>query len=223
MIKNVYKVTEENADAKTGGILRTIEHLVCKYKYLLPGGWRCIVKMQVAGDAEPFYELDVESNRGGGLYAPAKMSTLEMFPERAATGGDDIRSLSKMLADLGQNGTPWAREIRRLEDVSQMTEVMWIWLRDEMGIAPCYGGLRAPYEDMVVEGSEITTETGEIRIAFSGATEEQDVFFALFILRELNASFVNLYPNVQGWINLRGLAEIPAIRFWLDLLEIEEA
>lgn len=79
------------------------------------------------------------------------------------------------------------------------------------------------YEDLIVKDDRITTEKGEIRIAFSGASQEQDLFFALSIFEALNNSFVSLYPNTHGWLNLRKLEEISAVKFWLDLLSIKEA
>lgn len=212
---------ESNSEAKTGVILRKLEQLVRKYSYLVPNGWRLILKMQATGDAKPYYHIDVQSDNGGGSYAEAKMSTLERFPERAATGGDSLRELLEALEDWSH--TVRYKKISALESIDLLTEDMWLWLRDKVGFAPCYGGIRIPYEDKIVEGNEISDESGEIRIAFSGASAEQDLFFALMIFRALNDSFVKLYPNTQGWLNLRKLQEVPAVKLWLDLLEIEEA
>lgn len=213
--------TEGNSDAKTGVILRKLEQLVCKYAYLVPNGWRLILKMQVTGDVEPYYHIDVQGEKGGGNYAEAKMSTLERFPERAATGDDSLHELLEVLKDW--NGTGRYEHISALESIDLLTEDMWLWLRDEVGFAPCYGGIRIPYEDIIVEENRISNESGEIRITFSGASAEQDLFFALMVFRVLNDSFVKLYPNTQGWLNLRKLQEVPVVKFWLDLLEIEEA
>jgi len=213
--------TEGNSDAKTGVILRTLEHLVCKYAYLVPDGWRFILKMQVAGETKPYYHLDVQSKDGGGDYARAKMSTLEKFPKRAATGGDTLSNLLKAISMLDY--TDYYKQISELESIDLLTENMWVWLRDEVEFAPCYGGIRIPYEDLIVEGDEISTEIGEIRIAFSGASQEQDIFFALNIFRALNDSFVEIYPNTQGRLDLSKLEKVPAVKFWLDLLGIREA
>lgn len=213
--------TEGNSDAKTGVILRKLEQLVCKYAYLVPNGWRLILKMQANGDAEPYYYIDIQSNNGGGDYAEAKMSTLERFPKRAATGDDRLNDLLIILRSW--NDTNQYKQISNLESIDMLTEDMWLWLRNEVGFAPCYGGIRIPYENMIVDGDKISNESGEIRIAFSGASAEQDLFFALMVFRALNNSFVKLYSNTQGWLNLRELQEIPAVKLWLDLLEIEEA
>lgn len=214
---------EGSSEAKTGLILRELEHLVCKYVYLVPNGWRFIIKMQVNGEAEPYYYLDVQSDKGGGDYAEAKMSTLELFPDRAATGGDSIRDLVNMIASQERTDNDWVKRIFERENVDQLTDETWEWLRDEVKITPCYGGIRIPYKDQIIGESEITDETGEIRIAFSGASQEQDIFFALGVFNALNDSFVRLYPNTQGWLNLSELEEIPAIKFWLDIFQINEA
>ena len=215
--------TESNADEKTGVFLRRLERLVCNFAYLVPNGWRCIAKMQAEGDETPFWSIDVQGNRGGGDYAEAKMNTLELFPDRAATGGESVSDLMQMLEKLDQNTTGIAKLIKGLGDLGQMTKEMYEWVRDGAGIAPYYGGIRIPYEDLIVDGDEIKNESGEIRISFSGASEEQDLFFALSVFKAMNDSFVELYPNTQGWLNLRGLEKIPAIKLWIDLLGVKEA
>jgi hypothetical protein len=216
----IYKA-ESGSEAKTGVILRKLEQLVCKYPYLVLSGWRLILKMQVEGESEPYYHIDVQSNKGGGSYAKAKMSTLERHTKHDSTGNDSFCELREILG-------PWrdrdeCKQIFALNNIDALTKDMSIWLRDNVGFTHYYGGIRIPYEDKVVEGDKILTEFGEIRIAFSGASSEQDLFFALMIFRALNNSFVKLYPNTQVWLDLRKLQKVPAVKFWLDLLEIEEA
>ncbi len=211
-----------SCDSKTGSVLRVLEECVCKYAYLVPRGWRFILKAQVIGDVEPYYHLDVQSNRGGGSYAEAKMSTLELFSEKAATGGDDIQTVIEMCEKRGAN-VSFLSLIKNLSAISNMTREKSDFMRDQYGIASMWGGVRIPYEDLIVDGNKITTETGEIRIAFSGASQEQDLFFALTIFKALQATFVELYPNIQGWFNLRKLEEIPTVKLWLDLIGIKEA
>lgn len=69
----------------------------------------------------------------------------------------------------------------------------------------------------------VSDESGEIRIAFSGASEEQDLFFALMIFRELNDSFAKIYPNTQGSLDLSGLQAISAVNLYINLLGIKGA
>ncbi|MCL2038453.1 hypothetical protein FWG86_00920 [Candidatus Saccharibacteria bacterium] len=216
-----YSSEEKNAEAKTGIFLRHLAWLESNFSYLVPRGWRCIIKMQTDGEIDPFWMIDVQSEQGGGSYAEAKMSTLERFLAKAATGGESIADIMRMLEQLKLDNTGLAKLIRELKDPEQMTKDMYEWLRDGAGIAPYYGGVRIMYKDLIVEGTEIRKETGEIRIAFSGASEEQDLFFALSILRELNGSFAKLYPNTQGKLDLSELEKIPAAKLWLDLFKLK--
>lgn len=208
---------------KTGIVLRELERLVCKYDYLVPNGWRFILEM--VSDGEVYWGIDIQSNKGGGAYAEAKMETLKKFPTYAATGDIPLREIVghflRNVRLVPSDGIADALKYY-LDDSDMLSESQWEGLCSS-GYAPCHGGIRIPYEDLIVEESEITTETGEIRLAFSGASQEQDIFFALAVFRALNDSFVTLYPNTQGWLNLRRLQEIPEVKFWLDLLQIKEA
>ncbi|MCL2002019.1 hypothetical protein FWG76_01280 [Candidatus Saccharibacteria bacterium] len=214
--------TESNADAKTGVFLRRLERLVCNFAYLVPNGWRCIAKMQATGDESPFWHIDVQGNKGGGSFAEAKMQTLEFFPKKAATGEKDILELIRMCESRGANDS-FLSLIKNLASPDNITREKHEFIRDNFGITSFYGGVRIPYEDLIVEGDKINSETGEIRISFSGASAEQDLFFALSAFKAINDSFVELYPNTQGWLNLRSLETIPAIKLWLDILGIKEA
>jgi hypothetical protein len=214
---------DSKSDEKTAIIWRKLEQLVCDYGYLVPDGWRFILKMQAAGDSVPYYHIDVQGDKGGGNYAEAKMLTLEQFPERAATGGDSIQELLEILHRYNYNGTDRYAQISKLQSTDLLNEDLHLWLRDEVGFTTYYGGIRIPYKDIIVEGGKITEEFGEIRIAFSGASAEQDLFFGLMVFGTLNDSFTGLYPNIQGWLDLRKLQKIPAIKFWLDILGIKGA
>ncbi len=212
--------TESDSDPKTALILRKLEQLVRRHAYITAKGWRFILKMQGHGDLGLFYHIDIQSDKDGGSYAEAKMSTIERFPECAATGEVSFSDVLRMLK-------PWSdaeeyQQIIKLENINLLTEDMIIWLRDEVGFTSYQGGIRIPYKAKVIDGCDISEETGEICIAFSGASEEQDLFFALMVFREIQDSFAKLYPDTQIWFDLGGLQKIPAIKFWLDLLGIEE-
>lgn len=99
----------------------------------------------------------------------------------------------------------------------------WEMLRDKYKLAPCYGGIRVYYKDLTVDGDCVNYEAGEIRFAFSGASEEQDIFFGLGVFKELINSFVRIYPDTQGWYDIRELSCVPAVKFWIDILGITEA
>ena len=208
---------------KAGVILRELERLVCQYDYLVPNGWRFILEM--VSDGEVYWGIDIQGNKGGGTYAEAKMETLKKFPNYDATGDIPLREiLGHFLRNAKLVPSDGVADALRCypDDSDMLSESQWEDLRSN-GYAPCHGGIRIPYEDMIADGTEITTETGEIRFAFSGASEEQDVFFALSVFKALNKAFLTLYPNTQGWLDLRKLRAIPEVQFWLDRLEISEA
>ena len=219
---NILKfVTKDDSDKKTGVILRKLDQMVNDYSYLVPDGWRFILKMHDASEEEPYYHIDIQSNKGGGDYAEAKMFTLEMFG-KAATGGETIEQLREMIDTVGLGDSEVYSEMLDVENVDQLSDECWVLLRDVYNIAPCYGGIRIPYSDLIVEGNNILKENGEIRLAFSGASQEQDLFFALIIFRALKDSFIELYPNIRGWFDLGELKKVPPARMWLDIMGITE-
>lgn len=221
-------------------ILRMLEHDVCAFDYVLPDGWRCIVKVidntPIVADNPSYMELlylDVQSNRGGGTYAEAKMNSMEKIKifasasRPAKTGGELQFALVE--AKVKEDEIHYI-DYGRLETVSNST---WNWMRDQ-GVAPWYGGITVPYECLVSMPAgggcnhgeihyEMKKKTGMIRIAFSGASQEQDLFFALSVLRIMTEKADDIFSTAQAWFNLRGLEEIPAIKMWLQLLGIKEA
>lgn len=222
-------------------ILRMLEHDVCNFEYVVPSGWRCIVKVidttpTVEGNpsqTELLY-LDVQSNRGGGTYAKAKMRSMEEFDvfKSATHPLEDGGTLMKVIADAGVKLTEGTPNIA-FGDINAINDEAWDWLRDQ-GIAPWYGGISVPYDCLAsvpagggCQHGEVhyamKQKTGIIRIAFSGASQEQDLFFATSVLRMMIDKADDNFPTAQAWFNLRGLREIPAIKMWLQLLGIKEA
>lgn len=218
-------------------ILRMLEHDVCAFDYVLPDGWRCIVKVidntPFVADNPSYMELlylDVQSNRGGGTYAEAKMNSMEQYTEfSSATQPIGVVRLMDLAVTDGEQ----CDTFQPVASVDALSDETWEWLRDK-GIAPCYGGITIPYECLVSMPAgggcnhgeihyEMKKKTGIIRIAFSGASQEQDLFFALSVLRMMIEKADDIFSTAQAWFNLRGLEEIPAIKMWLQLLGIKEA
>ncbi|MDL2327349.1 hypothetical protein LJC64_01635 [Ruminococcaceae bacterium OttesenSCG-928-A11] len=218
----LYYDSDEKNDPKTIAIIHALTKLERKYGYLLQKGWRFICTMKDDCDEKPYYSIDIQSDIGGGDYAEAKMSTLKQFPERVATGGETIEQLCEMLQDVGLGGSAIYDEVSNTEDVSQLYDDDWVILRDSCGIAPCYGGVRIPYEDNIVDGYDVRVENGEICLSFSGATEEQDLFFGLSVFKDLQGLLFDTFKDTSARFDLSGLAEIPAVKLWLDLLDIKE-
>ena len=221
-------------------IMRLIELLVCKYRSNLPNGWRTIIKFQRNGEEKPYYHLDLQSNKGGGEYALLKMQMLELFPEIALTGNSTPVELREMITSLEGRGLAPHDALKAprksLEvccDATDLSEVYWEKLA-KYGLTHWHGGIRTPYDILVTEHQPATKDNpnptqdvidkrGEIRIAFSGAKEWQDVFFALKIFQGIQVILNELWSADQIWYNLRGLNDDPIASFWLTNLKIEEA
>lgn len=210
-------------------ILRTIERLVCDHSSAVKDGWRAIIEMQCYYEDDPYFRLDVQSNRGGGNYAEAKMAMLDNFGDLPATGLEDPKHFVECINQFF-DGFPDASTIHEivcrisvLDYIEQMPKDVAEFLR-EHGLTSYKGAIRVPYEILVsTEQGSIGTETGEIRIAFSGAEEWQDLFFATEILAELQQALNKFWECDQIWFNLRDLQADPRTEMWLKLLGVQEA
>lgn len=219
----------ENNSKLSTVMLRNIERLVCAYDASVADGWRAIIEMQCNGEDHPYFLLDVQSNRGGGNYAEAKMAMLKHFDDLPATGLDDTKDFVKRIRPVF-DGLPNAQtidlalsRISALDYIEQMPKETAEFLR-EHGLTSYKGAIRVPYEILVsTEEGKIDPTSGEIRIAFSGAEEWQDMFFATDILAELQQSLNELWEHDQIWLNLRGLRANHQTAMWLKLLGIREA
>ena len=222
----------ENNSKLSTVMLRNIERLVCAYDASVADGWRAIIEMQCNGEDHPYFLLDVQSNRGGGNYAEVKMAMLKRFGDLAATGLDSVGTfldrITPVLKDQPEGQEiPYAdaalTKIAGLEYIEQMPKGTAEFLR-EHGLTSYKGAIRVPYEILVsTEEGKIDPTSGEIRIAFSGAEEWQDMFFATDILAELQQSLNELWEHDQIWLNLRGLRANHQTAMWLKLLGIREA
>jgi len=200
-------------DIKTSAILREIARLESIFSYLLPRGWRAIIEMQATNELSPYYLLDVQADEGGGSYAEAKMNTLKTFSDLRATGEATMNHVNSFVHDLPAftEGLP--------ETIDELTKPQLEQLRDN-GITPYHGGICIPYRELVVNKLDISEESGKICVAFSGASEEQDVFFALSLFKELQQQIILLFQHVQIGYDLSGFKKVPAVKFWIDLLGI---
>jgi len=189
-----------------------------EYGFLVPKGWQLIVKMK--SNAETFFHLHLAEGNGGS-YAEAKMSTLEKFPEQPYTGADGRNDLLYMLEKLGKTNAEIVEIISSIETPDQLTTVQKEWLRDTCGIASMYGGIRIPYEFLInTDEPESQTNEGEILIAFSGASQEQDVFFATWMLSTIQENLAESQRNIQHSYYLEDLRRNPVIHHWFKLMHI---
>lgn len=156
------------------------------------------------------------------------MQTLKEAPLlKFATGGDDLQYVLQTIRNriLLAESCQMYQEISNLSQASELTRRQHEWLRDEVNYTNFYGAVRIPYEEIyVADSSSIGAMNckGEIRISFSGASQEQDVMFALRVLRGMQFYHCT-QGDVQRWYNLHELRKIPNIKLWLDMLKIDEA
>lgn len=214
-----------------------IEKLVCRYRYILPRGWRSIIKIEDPKQAK--VHLDLQSNQSGGSFAEVKMKTLERF-NKAATGTDDIKFIHDLIPEYlhhlahGLTTPETVKQSNKAYDFLKMisTEITSAtelrrshheWLREELGYTNYYGAFCVPFDVLSAKvGSSNDCQRGLIKVAFSGASEEQDVMFAMWIFQRIQEAMVETFKKDQFWFNLRDLEEIPKIRFWIDNLRVRE-
>ncbi len=215
-------------------VMRGIEHLVCDYRKILPNGWRCCIEFQRSDEDKPYYELDIESNQGGGSFAPVKMQMLRLCPTISATGNTALHLIIDGLQTAkfeSEDPNKWAvidkllNHLTALHNTEDITDGVWEELK-LFGLTHWYGGIRIPYDIQVTkhdeDGQHVDETTGEIRITFSGAKEWQDLFFCFRIFQKLQVTLNSLWGKDQIWHNLRGFGD-PTVQFWVDALGIDEA
>jgi len=213
-------------------ILRKVDSLACHYRGILGDGWRCCIEFQRKEDKKPYYLLDVESNMGGGEYAPVKMQTLKLFPEVCATGLISLPVILDAMTNILSVSDAFFERMLRMHDFEELKAEDWQKLR-ELGITKWFGGIRVPYEAMVTEVCKATSageadkqvvssKPGEIRVAFSGATEWQDTFFAFQLFGRIQEILNQQWTQDQIWYNLRAFKPHPKLQFWVTAMELPE-
>lgn len=200
-------------------IERAARSVTSQYNFSVPRGWQLIVKMK-SGD-ETFFHLHLAEGEGGS-YAVAKMATLENFPDIPYTGDDGNNDLIDMLEHLGYNDAEIITEVAELESLSQLTKAQKEWLRDTCKLACMYGGIRIPYESLINTDEGFHDARGEILIAFSGASQEQDVFFCIWILYALQQALLKHQDNIQHTYILEDVKLNPIIHHWLTAMDISD-
>lgn len=210
-------------------LLRGLEDIACTSSDSFKDGWRAIIKLQAEDRTEPYFVLDVQSNRGGGDYAEVKMRMLEQFPDLPATGLESpehfASRLSKFIGNIplsDQEALKCVKDnIAKLDWIEQMPRHAAETLRD-FDLTSYKGAIRIPYEGLVSADDGIDDFAGEIRIAFSGAEEWQDMLLCVQLLRNIQRSLLKCWPNDQIWYNLRALQAEPQLKMLLTYLGVDE-
>lgn len=213
-------------------IMRGIKRLVCDFRDVLPNGWRCCVEFQDNDEKVPNYQLDIESNNGGGSFAPVKMQMLRMFPTLSATGDISLPMMTDALCNVEGCSEGFFTKLVAMHDINELTEDDWTQLKP-LGITHWHGGIRIPYDILYTypvkdcaEGETVEQGVqnvlGEIRITFSGAREWQDTFFCFRLFQKIQTILNEKWADDQIWYNLRGFGD-SATKFWVEALGVQEA
>lgn len=215
-------MSNPHCKALTAALLNLLQELEIRYAYLLSRGWHTIIKVTDHSKGAEYYQIEISSDQGDGSYAAAKMSTLETLG-LSHTGNLSIRQVTEMAqtflsVKLQPAGQPQLRRIEQYQDVGEIPDDLAEWLRDELGFAPYLGGICTSFEGYVPSGDKIDLVSGDILIAFSGASQEQDVMFATYILRTIIQTMKEQDPLTSYTFDVGALMEVPAIRLWLELL-----
>lgn len=209
-----------------------VERIVCRYRYILPRGWRSIIKIEDPRQAK--VHLDLQSTQGGGSFAEVKMKTLEEF-NKTATGTDGIEFIQDLVHGFLHESvhdltTPESKQtinvaqiFLKMVSTDELRRNHHEWMKNELGYTNYYGAFCVPFDVLSARiNSPNECQHGIIKIAFSGASEEQDVMFAMWIFQRIQEAMVETFKKDQFWFNLRDLEEIPKIRFWIDNLRVRE-
>lgn len=210
----------------TGGLMRYIASITSEFEHLLPKGWRTIVKMydNTNGLGNADYLLDLQSDIGGGSFAPAKIKTLENFTELCATGEDTITDLQEMIKEIDRregmkhSQTKMFSELCNLPHTACIKGKLREWLRDQCEISPYYGGIRVKF---TVTSADSDPCARKMLIAFSGAIEWQDLLFTFLIFRELQKLLNRHFPKNLYTYDLAPLKILREARAWIDLFDIK--
>lgn len=211
-------------------LMRELAGLVDDYTESLQDGWRLLVEMEDQDSAKSvgaFFNLDVQADQGGGDFAATKMNTLKLFPDMAGTGLDTPEGFADRVSNCGLLTGDQAQafaKLRRKILLAPRSESLFgsinETLRQDCGLTTYRGGIRVPYTLISFTDGAAREVRGEIRIAFSGAKEWQDMCMACFVLRDLQQAIQKCWESVQVTYHLAGLQADQQYNMWLKLLGI---
>lgn len=213
-------------------ILQEAKKITSEFDYLLPKGWRLIVEergrrgQDLSERSGSWILLDVKSGSGTGEYAAAEMATLKNFSNIAATrpwsSSEVAAKAGKIIKEKNvQYNGKMLGALKRYKSADKAPEHVREWLKDVCGLAPCYGGIRVPYEAIDV-GNKLKSVPGELLLAFDGAGSEKNLLFVVGVLAGIQQAFAEFLPYMQISYDLRELRKIPTVRMWMELWGIKE-
>lgn len=225
--------------ALAADVLHLVDHMTSRHAQSLPDGWRCIIRLDTdSAEAEPSindFLLDVSDPHQGGIYAEAKMGMLLRFPDLPATGFETPQEVVRRIEALDGADRDWLdtdaeHELAEVLDTAGQNE-RYIFNKlaaetlRKYGLTAYQGGIAIPFEHYYLDtgaSAPIDTATGVLRIAFSGAREWQDVFFAINAADIFVDRYRKHFPSEYFRPNLQHLRRIPEVAMWVTLLDFRE-
>lgn len=199
-----------------------------QFNYLLQNGWRCIITID---SSQPNGNLRLDLQEGnGGSFAEVKLHTVNSIISntgtlRCATGTDNMQFVHELITAHKLCDDEIGREIMKLTAISEITRKQHEWLRGKLDYTTFYGAIKVHYSatkfSPPLEGNY--PSSGTIAIAFSGASQEQDLMFAMLIFRELQERLAFAFKRDYFQFHLTELKKVPNARLWLDVLEIQKS
>lgn len=200
------------------------EALIDDYGYLLPRGWQVNIRIQPPGSKEAF-TVTLQADNGGGSFADVKMETLldRHANEVAATGTDSLEvvqqiassCIAKRIPVPGKDNNTRATlapglSIITMSDpkASTLQRYQHDWLKEQAGYTNFFGAIQTTLSSL----DDDCHESGWILVAFSGATETQDLALAIMLAEEI-ATNLGMEANAHDLANCH-----PQLRFTLHLM-----
>lgn len=212
------------------GVARLVDELTRDYQASLTEGWTAIIEMQERGRDEPLFWLELQNDQGGGEFARTKLQTLQQFPDLPATGCMQVDELVQRLNRLLDTQEMSTADAGRLQAIitslykkERITEIPHQTNEglQKFGLTTYKGAIRVPYAIYhMVEGGHI--EQGEIRIAFSGAKEWQDLMLTVLMLQNFQRGLCRFWDTAHIWFNLSDLNQLPEVAMALHLVDVRE-
>ncbi len=214
------------------GLLTVTEELTDSYDPQLPNGWRSLIRINEIDSAKNRHSIltiNTESAIGGGEYADTKLAMLEKFRELSYTGEEDASKLAYLLKETYGSDPTIQTVCDQLYDAGKTIRVdpeVWEILRKKhYSVTHWYGGIRIPALRRAISHTPntiIKEARYEIIIAFSGAKQWMDVFFALSIFKELQELISASWADSTIRYDLSALESDPQIEFFLHNLGIQK-
>lgn len=228
MTVNSYTATGCNPEVNAK-ILRAVQKIVNEFDDTITGTgsdwheWSCCVEFWDDGADEPYYRLAAQRPKATCLNgAETQLETLKMFPPLPMTGLLATESVIKTLKEQGHDSVI-------LQFPGAITGCYWDLpsdLRNQLerfySITNTPGGIRVPYKVLVTCSKDVLTEYGEIRVAFCGATEWQNMFYTFKVFGQIQKILKKLWKEDAISYDLSKLCEYGDAKFWMKLLKIRE-